>query len=58
MLVINAMDDTNFPESLFCSNNFATAVKEKKGHDCKDLQSCSRNWFREKMHTDRSMTQE
>jgi len=28
------MDDTNVPENLFCSNNFATSVKEQKGSDC------------------------
>lgn len=28
------MDDTNVPESLFCSNNFATSVKEQRGYDC------------------------
>lgn len=28
------MDDTNVPENLFCSDNFATSMKEQKGPDC------------------------
>ena len=42
------MYDTNVPENLFCSNNFATSVKEQKGPDChiQDIQSCSRKLVR------------